>query len=754
MNPFAPGKHGRVNRCKIQSAVEKIRVSGRSNRQALHKRAKLRQSVGVLDFKKTLRCGLLNVDGLGPATLEDVKAAFHRRSPDLCILLETKRRAEEIGSNISIEGYDHHELRRSTVAGDRGGGGIAVYTKKSDGLVFHRFSPKITDESMSFVNKERCWMTLTSQNYKTAVCGTYIGCQYPDDRYKDWNNAIYSVIQKEAAELRASGHRVIILGDMNAHVGNNIGEGIVGNKPGINPNGHRYLDFLRNIDSVHINGACRTPGQWDTRISRGLWTRQRGGISTVVDYAGVSREHLQSVISLDIDDIGENGTGSDHNWMFLDVADKFVKKRRLIHAQRRKPSWNISDDQDWTMYRENIVSRIKNAPLTQNMDSLNTFICESLHGALTEEIGLRTPASQKPSTELPRSIVDELAFRRQLEANWKSKQTTIANRPAILVLPEDRVSVADAEQLFLDQSNKVSRLLFSHRFIKRKSILEACKGPSTAATKRFWSYVSPSGKQSADITAVISPTSGVLKCEIEEIKHETEQHFLETFQGSFECPPPTSDSPDDHSYASTDVPRCTTDHAYSINPHPVLVNLDSSGSLETNPSEWINKSFTTPEVSSIVKKLKSCKAKGWDSIPNEAIKFAPPELIVMITRLFNMVKVSGSIPYGWNRGRITLIFKSGLRERLSNYRPITVIICLSGLYSKVLNERLISVVEYHKLLGEIQNGFRKERGGPDNSFILDTLLWKAKALRKQVHLAFVDISKAVLNPDPFQYLKV
>ena len=100
------------------------------------------------------------------------------------------------------------------------------------------------------------------------------------------------------------------------------------------------------------------------------------------------------------------------------------------------------------------------------------------------------------------------------------------------------------------------------------------------------------------------------------------------------------------------------------------------------------------------------------------------------------------MPRGWNKGRITLIHKSGLREVLSNYRPITVIISLSGLFSKLLNSRLSEVVEAHNLLGEVQNGFRKSRCMADNSFILDSILMKAKHMKKRVHLCYVDISKA------------
>ena len=54
----------------------------------------------------------------------------------------------------------------------------------------------------------------------------------------------------------------------------------------------------------------------------------------------------------------------------------------------------------------------------------------------------------------------------------------------------------------------------------------------------------------------------------------------------------------------------------------------------------------------------------------------------------------------------------------------------------------MEVLETNNLLGEIQNGFRKGRCGSDNVFVLNTILWKAKALRQKVHLGFVDVAKA------------
>ena len=57
------------------------------------------------------------------------------------------------------------------------------------------------------------------------------------------------------------------------------------------------------------------------------------------------------------------------------------------------------------------------------------------------------------------------------------------------------------------------------------------------------------------------------------------------------------------------------------------------------------------------------------------------------------------------------------------------------------------MVELHGLLREMQNGFRKDRCGADNNFVLHTILSKAATLSKKVFLSFVDISKAYDSVD-------
>ena len=149
----------------------------------------------------------------------------------------------------------------------------------------------------------------------------------------------------------------------------------------------------------------------------------------------------------------------------------------------------------------------------------------------------------------------------------------------------------------------------------------------------------------------------------------------------------------------------------------------------------------------MIKSQGNKKASGHDMIPNKALKNAPPELVEMLVKLFNRVIREGEVPKAWKRGRLVLIHKRGSTVDAYNYQPLTVLTAVSGLYTKVLNQRLVSVVECHGLLGEIQNGFRKSRSGGDNAFVLNTILWKSTAQRKAVHLAFLDLMKAYDSVD-------
>ena len=748
MNPFSLNKTGfrRGRNSKYRSYSNKrIRLIERNARTLVHKSVRLKESFGAIGTKKKLSCALLNVDGLTDASLTDVKDVLFRKKPDLCVLLETKIRLEEEGPCLDVPGYDVSQRHRSDAAGDRGGGGIAIFTRKRDGLVFRSYDPDIENPAHVFVRTERAWTTVESVSGKTAVCAVYAGFQAPDDRHGEWNQNLYSVLKSEIVKLRTDGFRVVMLGDFNGHVGCDPTVGIVGNHAGVNRNGRRFLDFLAEAHCVHINGC--------PNLTRGLWTRQRGTVSTILDYCVVGMEHLSSILSMSIDDHGHFGGGSDHNWVFLDMIDSFVRKLRISNLPKRKLPWNITPTQDWSSFEATVDAMVDETDAaTMNDAALANRTTNILMQSGLTTIGLRNVSSKSSmkATSLPKIMVDEIKLKRQLEKTWKSKTSFYSSLPAPLRTDQLQQEVEEAERLFLDQLAKVKESFFDRGKARRARILEQCSQKSTEALKCFWSHINKSAHKSCEIDAVLSPTTGILHCAPEEIALQVENHLVSVFNGSLEPipvgPVDNGHGHGDHAYAGEPGPAMATsdpatDHPYSASASPRLPDSDGSTSIQTDPNGWLDKDFSLRDVERAVKTLKAGKAVGVDYVPNEFLIHAGVKFWKLLTILYNRVKKSGTFPPGWNQGRVALVHKKGMRELLGNYRPLTVIISLSGLYSRLMNERLTSVVETYGLLGQIQNGFRRGRCGSDNSFLLSTILWKSKSARKKVHLAFIDLTK-------------
>ena len=445
----------------------------------------------------------------------------------------------------------------------------------------------------------------------------------------------------------------------------------------------------------------------------------------MIDFAGISSEHINHVSAMTVDDQGLQGGDSDHNWITLTVEDKF-KRKQLVNTHKTKKKWNIKEDQDWSLYQASVASELPTLPVAQKMNTneLATAISAALYSSGVSTIGFRScrPKLSMWSRQLPPDLVTELRKKRVLEKTWKSMVSSDWLQTGITA-----EQLSNAEEEYLKQREHVKKIFSNFRGALNEKNLNSRAG--------FWSTVSGKTKQSTEISAVLSE-SGVLKCNPDEIKHEVENHLVKVFLGSLESLSPPDAVP------VGGITPANVDHGYAHDYSSALPEAGASESLDLDPNLWLARRFTSKEIRTIAKTLLGNKACGWDSIPNEFIKFGPDKLFVTLAFLFNKIKDSEVYPRGWNKGRITLVHKRGSRAVLGNYRPITVLISMAGLYSKVLNARLTEVVERHDILGEVQGGFRKGRGGADSVFVLHTLLWKARALKKSAHMAFLDITKA------------
>ena len=703
------------------------------------RRRQARGDVGVASRENELTIMTLNVNGLTESSIHDLTNAAEDRNVKVICCTETHFRKEQNQIHHSIPGFNMFETRRSDVSGDKAGGGIIVYCR-DNGPLYKLHNPTIQNPMSAFVNNERMWVLCETQSYKTAICCVYMGCQYEDNRHDNWNQLIYATISEEQYDLRQRGFRICIVGDLNGHIGAVPGIGIVGNKTNINSNGRMLLDFENQNNFSILN-----------RASTGIWTRQCDLNATVIDYALLSREHYSSFKSMHIDDQGQYGGDSDHHPFFLVLKEHSYIKRMFSHLRVHKPTWNIKEDQEWAEYSEALHSRESSLD-SSSINNLSRTLTAAIHGAMMKTIGIKIPKTKKPS-KLPPLLLKEIRYRRQLGHEAKillcQHERDKASVPG--TLPSQ--TLLDAWTLFQAQRDKVRQLLREKNKSQRRLNIQKCMGKSPAAQRHFWSYVTNKVKKSSEITRIQNEVTGEVKSNTDDVLLETELYLKSLFLGDFEHMESQSPVKDDiHNYAQscdeTPAPKCpdaessTSDHQYGKSSPPKLSSSDQSKSPTTDPAGFLDDRFSMDEINVSIASLNNDKAKGWDDIPNECWKNAPPSFIGYLLLLFNMIKEKGALPPKFNHGRVVLIHKKGPAELLSNYRPLTVNISMYGVYSRILNNRLITVTETHNLLGEVQAGFRKDRSAADNLFVLNTILAKAKESGQQVHKGFIDIKKA------------
>ena len=107
--------------------------------------------------------------------------------------------------------------------------------------------------------------------------------------------------------------------------------------------------------------------------------------------------------------------------------------------------------------------------------------------------------------------------------------------------------------------------------------------------------------------------------------------------------------------------------------------------------------------------------------------------------MFNNVILGGVPPASWKDSNVVLVLKKPPQTEISNYRPITLISCISKLLTKILAKRLGDLIAKEDIIGAEQNGFRSSRTCSDNIFILNSVLEMNKSKKLLSHIMFVDL---------------
>jgi len=159
-------------------------------------------------------------------------------------------------------------------------------------------------------------------------------------------------------------------------------------------------------------------------------------------------------------------------------------------------------------------------------------------------------------------------------------------------------------------------------------------------------------------------------------------------------------------------------------------------------SEVYNCMFSYEELKESLHKSNN-STSGPDDIHYELLRKLPEPALRVLLKVFNHIWVTGNFPSEWREATIVAIPKPGKdSSNPSNYRPIALTSCLCKTMERMVNARLMWMLEDKGLLASVQCGFRKGRSTNDHLVRFESFVREAFVDDQHVLAIFFDIEKA------------
>jgi len=160
------------------------------------------------------------------------------------------------------------------------------------------------------------------------------------------------------------------------------------------------------------------------------------------------------------------------------------------------------------------------------------------------------------------------------------------------------------------------------------------------------------------------------------------------------------------------------------------------------PPSLVIKTFSTKEITSIIKALKTKNSHGFDEISIKLLKISATYICSPPTYICNKSILSGIFPDRMKFSIIKPIHKKGNKMNSTNYRPISLLTSFLKVFKKTLRIRLTEHFNTNKLLVRNQFGFRKGTATEDATFKLTNEILNALNNKATAGSIFCDLEKA------------
>jgi hypothetical protein len=152
--------------------------------------------------------------------------------------------------------------------------------------------------------------------------------------------------------------------------------------------------------------------------------------------------------------------------------------------------------------------------------------------------------------------------------------------------------------------------------------------------------------------------------------------------------------------------------------------------------------ITPHSVKQVLLSLDISKATGPDNISNKILKECADSLSKPLTHIFNRSINLGIFPDSWKEAMVTAIFKKLNKQHKENYRPISLLSCISKIFERLIFNKTYQHMRDNKLLNENNSGFQKDDSAILRLLSLCEAIYNELDKSHEMLLLFLDISKA------------
>ena len=151
---------------------------------------------------------------------------------------------------------------------------------------------------------------------------------------------------------------------------------------------------------------------------------------------------------------------------------------------------------------------------------------------------------------------------------------------------------------------------------------------------------------------------------------------------------------------------------------------------------------TEQDVLDIIKSINVNKATGPDGVSPTMLREAGLSIVKPLTKLINLSLRTAIFPDSWKLAHVLPLHKKNDKSEINNYRPISLLSCVSKIAECVVFKYTFNYVHENHLLSPFQSSFIPGDSTVNQLVNVYHMLCEALDKKKEVRVVFCDISKA------------